>query len=112
VYQLPVWVTGQKQEITITSGFPNGKEVNYARAKNATFYQSLQTIDQSQAQVANYNYILDNYPFQNAAFVSYVREALEQAKAKEQQAINSVKKAKTILTRYADEKREQMQMMR
>lgn len=107
VYQFQVLVTGKKQEITIISGYPNQKEVRYAKHENAAFYQAIQTIDQSQAQVSNYNYVLESYPFQNTAFVSYVQEALEQAKEKEQEAITSVKNGKTVLTRYADEKRKQ-----
>ena len=112
LYRLAVLVTGKNQEITITSGFPNAKEVSYGNPENATFYKALQTIDQSQAQLVNYDYILESYPFQNRAFISYMRNHLKQAKAREQEAINSVKNAKTVLMRYADEKREQMQMMR
>jgi hypothetical protein len=112
VYQLPVLVTGNKQEITISSGFPNDKEVSCAKKENAAFYKALQTIDKNQAQIVNYSDILERYPFQNNAFMSYLREALEEAKGKEQQAINSVKKAKKLLKNYADEKRKQMQMIR
>jgi hypothetical protein len=107
VYQLPVLVTGKEQEITISSGFPNTKEVNYAKKENAAFYEALQNIDKSQAQVANYEYTLKNYPFQNTPFVSYLQEALQQAKALEQQAINSVYNAKAVLENYANAKRRQ-----
>jgi hypothetical protein len=108
VYQLPVLVTGKKQEITIISGFPNVKVVSYAKAKNAQFYEVLQTIDKGQAQAANYNYVLENYPFQNTAFVSYLGQKLKRAKALEQEAIISAKKAEKILERYAKRKRKQM----
>jgi len=107
VYQLPVLVTSKEQEITISSGFPNTKEVNYAKKENAAFYEALQNIDKSQAQVANYQYTLKNYPFQNTPFVSYLQEALQQAKAFEQQAINSVYNAKAVLENYANAKRRQ-----
>ncbi len=108
VYQLLVLVSGKAQEITITAGFPNTKQVRYAKTKNGMFHLAIQTIDESQAHAANYDNILKRYPFQGTAFIAYIAKQAETAKKQEQKAIENVSKAKALLQRYAEVKREQI----
>lgn len=110
-YQLLVWVNGEKQEVTITSGDAFRKTVRYATPAQGQFHEAIQSIDKNLGLTATYGYLLKSYPFQQSAFIKYINGQAESAEKEVQQAIHSVKKAEKVLQRYADAKKEQFRQM-
>lgn len=111
VYELLVLVTGKKQGITITSGNNYEKFVTYEKEKNARFHKAIEAIDKSLSQQTTYAYLLNNYPFQRTAFMTYVAEQFKTAENQEQEAISSLKEATKLLRRYAELKPKQVRTM-
>jgi hypothetical protein len=107
-YQLLVWVNGEKQEVTITSGDAYRKTVRYTTPADGQCHEAIQRIDKNLGLAARYGNLLKSYPFQQTAFISYISGQTDRAAKEVQQAIHSVKQAENVLQRYAAVKKEQV----
>jgi len=113
VYQQIIMVTDAEQKIHINSDQLSQKQLEFEQEQHEKIHESLENIDICLAEQANYNYLINAYPFQNTDFIKSLKAKSQQIGRHIQAIADDFenKKVKAILRKYVNEKAEQLRAM-